>query len=220
MTATNDDCTCRDIFADDCLVRPGKTGCLSCLNPYMRCQKHEPEPEPVASSATEGSTASPRDLTPGQSLARSPRPEAATEDLNRETSVEDRPAPKQSAPRPKVQTRPPDSQNEHDRCYSTLPDLTVSDRWLAHTMAKLCYMQESPPSDYRREMTPEYLAIRARMPLGTVRDSTRRLVKQGLFERVDNGRGGRNHSNRATYKPTLPKHWQPRNVSHSGKGVG
>lgn len=118
------------------------------------------------------------------------------------------PPAKSRVPRPKWPVVDPVSQNDHGKCLSSLSGLSATDRWVAHTLAKLCYMGRQPGN--KREATAQYLADQAKVPLSAARRSADRSVLVGLFQRLDNGRGGTHGKNPATYVPKVPAWWESR----------
>ncbi|ALL81287.1 hypothetical protein AD017_08910 [Pseudonocardia sp. EC080619-01] len=59
--------------------------------------------------------------------------------------------------------------------------------------------------DTKKELTAAYLAMFTGLSENKARDWMKEACRLGFFRRVDNGKGGRNNSNRATYLPTVPQ---------------
>lgn len=101
------------------------------------------------------------------------------------------------------EVRKPTTQNEHLWCLVNIRGLSPAERAIAFTLHALCYV-----SGGRREAAEDYLAKKVEVSDRTVRTATKRLVALGLFDRLDNKKGGRGGRGRATYRPMVPTWWQ------------
>lgn len=99
-------------------------------------------------------------------------------------------------------TRRPASQNEHFWCILNIRGLTAVERIVAVYLHGLCYVDGG-----EREATKEYLSYKSEVSQRSVAAATKKLVSLGLFDRLDNGKGGRNKQNRARYRPMVPGWW-------------
>lgn len=119
-----------------------------------------------------------------------------------------KPGPKTRARKParqkqeshRVERREPVTQNEHLWCIVKYRGLSPAERAVAYALHAYCYVTE----DHTREAAEWWLADKAEVGRSTVRVASKRLVALGLFDRLDDGRGGHDKTNRAVYRPMVP----------------
>ena len=112
------------------------------------------------------------------------------------------PAKAKAAEPPSREARRPRNQNEHFWCIMNIRGLSAVERTVAFYLHGLCYVDGG-----EREATKEYLAYKSEISQRSVVAATKKLVAIGLFDRLDNGKGGRNKQNRAKYRPMVPGWW-------------
>lgn len=100
------------------------------------------------------------------------------------------------------EVRYPQGQNEHLWCIAKIRGLTATERAVAYTLHVYCYVNGGS-----REMTGQYLADRVETGRKAAVDAANKLVRLGLFDRLDNGKGGRSGKGKAVYRPMVPGWW-------------
>lgn len=112
------------------------------------------------------------------------------------------------APRTGVTTRPPKDQNEHlwalinshrFDVYAKAVGMIANNFLGAQAKGRPFHLAE-------KELTAEYLAMKAGCSKNKARDAMAGLVKAGFFQRVDNGQGGKRNVNKARYRATFPEY--------------
>lgn len=102
---------------------------------------------------------------------------------------------------PSRSVREPKTQNEHYWAIMKMQrKLTASDAVVAHTLHGLIYVEGKG----KREVCAETLAKWAGIGVSTAIAASDRVVKLGLYNRLDNRKGGRGGRGKATYRPMVP----------------
>lgn len=143
--------------------------------------------------------APPRVAAPAPAAGKAP---AAVEPELRPVEKFTRVAPvEKHAPKAKVPTREPDTQNQHMKCIRKLHTLSHAEFRVAVELHYVAYINGGKAVCARG-----YIA----KATGVTNSNrvTRRLVEVGLFRRLDNGKGGRGGGNSAAYVPTVPEWWK------------
>lgn len=91
------------------------------------------------------------------------------------------------------------TQNNH--AWRMRSDLDAYDFGVAMQLHMFCY---APKNHGKAQMALSRLADECKLSEDAVKPRLKRLVERGWFIRVDNGKGGRNKNNVATYKASMP----------------
>lgn len=104
--------------------------------------------------------------------------------------------------------REPTSQAEHMKAIRESRTLKKYPRLVAfeaHVQMGITSVEKKAPfGKVKRELTSEYLAMFTGLSSRKVDDAMAEACRLGFFRRIDNGKGGRGNTNRATYTPTVP----------------
>jgi hypothetical protein len=114
----------------------------------------------------------------------------------------------------RVPYREPASQAEHMKAIRESRTLKKNARLVAfeaHIQFGLTFAENKgrvPFGSVKRELTAEYLAMFTGLSRRATIDAMSEAVRLGFYRRIDNGKGGRGNTNRATYLPVVPA-WVP-----------
>ncbi|GAA1865341.1 hypothetical protein GCM10009836_52120 [Pseudonocardia ailaonensis] len=112
------------------------------------------------------------------------------------------------APMTGVETRVPLDQNDHMWSIINPDALSGSAQHVAMVanmeLGAAAGRRGVPFGQVERELTDAYLAMKAGLGESTVYRAMKAVVKAGYLVRTDNGKGGRNNTNRATYRAVIP----------------
>lgn len=107
-----------------------------------------------------------------------------------------------------VPWKAPDNQGQHMKAIRESRTLKKNARLVAfeaHVQIGITTAEKKIPfGQVKRELTPEYLAMFTGLSKRTVDVAMSEACRLGFFRRIDNGKGGKGNTNRATYMPTVP----------------
>ena len=108
-----------------------------------------------------------------------------------------------------VATREPRDQNEHTMALVNCHQIGGSAMHVAMVanveIGLAAYKAGKPFHRTERELTPEYIADKCGLSVNAARTAMANATKLGFLVRTDNGKGGRGKTNRAKYRPSLPR---------------
>lgn len=108
-----------------------------------------------------------------------------------------------------VPWRSPGSQAEHMKAIRESHPLKKNARLVAfeaHVQLGITSAVENQPfPTVKRELTSSYLAMLTGLSDKAVRLAMAEVVRLGFLRRIDNGKGGRNKANKATYMAVVPE---------------